>query len=139
MIESSQSRTRAALVALAGYGVFSTHDAIIKHLGVTYSVIQIVFFSALFTFPLLTLLLIQDAEPGTLRPKNPALVALRSVSGSVAAFGAFYAFTVLPMAQVYAILFATPLLITLMAILRAVIADFYRNPPPCPSLSDPQS
>lgn len=29
--------------------------------------------------------------------------------------------------------------ITLMAILRAVIADFYRNPPPCPSLSDPQS
>lgn len=57
-----------------------------------------------------------DAEPGTLRPKNTGLVALRSVSGSVAAFTAFYAFTVLPLAQVYAILFATPLLITLLAI-----------------------
>lgn len=116
MQEPAQSRARAALFALAGYGVFSGHDAIIKSLGGTYSVIQIVFFSSLFTFPLIALLLVHDAEPGTLRPKNTGLVALRSVSGSVAAFTAFYAFTVLPLAQVYAILFATPLLITLLAI-----------------------
>lgn len=107
---------RAAGFGLAGYAIFSAHDAIIKSLGGTYSVIQIVFFSSLFTFPLIALLLVRDAEPGTLRPKNTGLVALRSVSGSVAAFTAFYAFTVLPLAQVYAILFATPLLITLLAI-----------------------
>lgn len=107
---------RAAGFGLAGYAIFSAHDAIIKSLGGTYSVIQIVFFSSLFTFPLIALLLVRDAEPGTLRPKNTGLVALRSVSGSVTAFTAFYAFTVLPLAQVYAILFATPLLITLLAI-----------------------
>ncbi len=107
---------RAAGFGLAGYAIFSAHDAIIKSLGGTYSVIQIVFFSSLFTFPLIALLLVRDAEPGTLRPKNTRLVALRSVSGSIAAFTAFYAFTVLPLAQVYAILFATPLLITLLAI-----------------------
>ncbi len=112
----TQSTTRAAAIGLAGYAVFSVHDAIIKHLGSSYSVIQIVFFSALFTFPLIALLLVRDSEPGTLRPKHPGLVALRSVSGSVAAFSAFYAFTVLPLAQVYAILFATPLIITLLAI-----------------------
>ena len=107
---------RAAGFGLAGYAIFSAHDAIIKSLGGTYSVIQIVFFSSLFTFPLIALLLVRDAEPGTLRPKNTRLVALRSVSGSIAAFTAFYAFTVLPLAQVYGILFATPLLITLLAI-----------------------
>ncbi|MEX0283924.1 MAG: DMT family transporter [Paracoccaceae bacterium] len=116
MTTAPQSNTRAAMFALTGYAIFSTHDAIIKFLGGNYSVVQIVFFSSLFSFPLITLLLVRDAEPGTLRPKHPWLVALRSVSGSIAAFTTFYAFTVLPLAQVYAILFATPLIITLLAI-----------------------
>ncbi len=116
MTTAPQSTTRAAVFALVGYAIFSSHDAIIKYLGDTYSVIQIVFFSSLFAFPLITLLLVRDTQPGTLRPRHPWLVGLRSVSGSIAAFTAFYAFTVLPMAQVYAILFATPLMITLLAI-----------------------
>lgn len=111
-----QSHLRAALFGLLGYAIFAVHDAIIKHLGSHYSVIQIVFFGALFSFPLITILLIQDSEPGTLRPRNPGLVAVRSISGSVSAFCAFYAFTVLPLAEVYAILFATPILITILAI-----------------------
>ena len=43
-------------------------------------------------------------------------VIRRSVAGAAAAFLAFFAFTELPLAQVYAILFATPILITLLAI-----------------------
>lgn len=116
MTTQTHSPTKAALFGLAGYAVFSVHDVIIKYLGGSYSVVQIVFFSSLFSFPLIALLLVRDAEPGTLRPNHPWLVALRSVGGSIGAFCAFYAFTVLPLAQVYAILFATPLLITLLAI-----------------------
>lgn len=110
------STMQAALLGLAAFAVFATHDVIIKLLGSSYSAIQILFFGALLSFPIITVILMRDAQPGTLRPKHPGWIALRSLSGSFAALGAFYAFSVLPLAQVYAILFAAPLLITLLAI-----------------------
>ncbi|MBO9464058.1 DMT family transporter [Tropicibacter sp. R15_0] len=112
----TQSPLQASLFGLAAFAVFATHDVIIKLLGGTYSAIQILFFGALLSFPIITVILMRDREPGTLRPKHPGWIALRSVSGSFAALGAFYAFSVLPLAQTYAILFAAPLLITLLAI-----------------------
>lgn len=111
-----QSSLKAALLSLSGFAVFATHDLIIKVLGEGYSPFQIVFFSALFSFPVLTLVLMRDAEPGTLRPKYPVWVAARALSGTLAALGAFYAFAHLPLAQVYPLLFATPMLITVLAI-----------------------
>lgn len=113
---ASQSHGQAALFGLAAFAVFATHDVIIKLLGAAYSPVQIIFFGALFSFPVITVVLMRDAVPGTLRPNNPGWIALRSVSGALAALGAFYAFSVLPLAQVYAAIFAMPLLITLLAI-----------------------
>jgi len=75
-----------------------------------------VFFASLLTFPLITIALISDTKPGTLRPTHPWWILLRSLSGVASALGAFYAFSVLPLAQVYAILFAAPLLITILAV-----------------------
>lgn len=114
--EQPTSNLTAALFGLAAFAIFSTHDVVIKYLGGIYSPFQIVFFSALFTFPLITLLLISDGVPGTLRPVHPWWMLLRSVSGVTAGVSAFYAFSVLPLAQVYAILFAAPLLITILAV-----------------------
>ena len=108
--------TKGALLGLVAFGVFSVHDVIIKQLGATYSTFQIVFFSALLTFPLLTLIMIGDKRPDTLRPRHPWWLALRSVSGSVSALAAFYAFSVLPLAEVYAFIFASPLIVTVLAI-----------------------
>lgn len=116
MTYTPQNNMKASLFALAAFGVFSSHDVIVKLLGANYSSFQIVFFSALFSFPLLSLMLIRDATPGTLRPVHPWWLALRSVSGSISAVCAFYAFSVLPLAQAYAILFAAPLLITVLAV-----------------------
>lgn len=113
---SSNSSLHAALLGLAAFAVFATHDVFIKLLGGSYSAIQILFFGALFSFPFISVIMMRDAQPGTLRPKHPGWIALRSVSGSFAALGAFYAFSVLPLTQVYAILFAAPLLITVLAI-----------------------
>lgn len=107
---------RGALFALAAFGIFSTHDVIIKVLGGVYSPIQIVFFSVLLSFPLATVMLMRDATPGTLLPKHPWWLALRTVAAVVTGISAFYAFSVLPLAQVYAILFAAPLMITILAI-----------------------
>ncbi len=107
---------RGALFALLAFAVFSTHDVVIKVLGGSYSPIQIVFFSVLLSFPLATIMLMRDSTSGTLIPRHPWWVAVRTASALVTAVCIFYAFTALPLAQVYAILFASPLLITLLAI-----------------------
>jgi drug/metabolite transporter (DMT)-like permease len=109
-------RFQGPFLALVGFAGFSLHDVIVKVLGASYSPVQIVFFSALFGFPLLTLMLIRDSQPGTLRPNHPWWTALRTLLTTVTAFSAFYAFTVLPLAQTYALLFAAPLLITVLSI-----------------------
>ncbi|MBU2937245.1 MULTISPECIES: DMT family transporter [Pacificibacter] len=105
-----------AFYALFAFAVFATHDAVIKYLGVSYSPFQMIFFSTLFSFPLVTFMLIRDKTSGHLRPVHPWWTALRTMCSTINVMCAFYAFTVLPLAQVYAILFATPLLITMMSI-----------------------
>ena len=110
------SNARGALLALLAFGIFATHDVFIKVLGGSYSPIQIVFFSVLLSFPLATLQLMRDATPGTLLPRHPWWMLTRTVAAVVTGFCAFYAFSVLPLAQVYAILFASPLLITILAV-----------------------
>jgi hypothetical protein len=97
---------RGVLLALAAFGLYATHDAIIKYLGGSYSPFQIVFFSVLFGFPMVTFLMMRDARPGHLRPVHPWWTALRTLAAVITAASAFYAFTAIPLAQVYAILFA---------------------------------
>ncbi|MCO6383868.1 DMT family transporter [Oceanicola sp. 502str15] len=116
MTDQSPNNTKGALLALLAYAIFSTHDVVVKYLGESYSPFQIVFFSTLIGFPLAVFMLMRDASDGNLRPKHPWWVALRTVSTVVTGVTVFYAFSVLPMAQTYAILFASPLLITILAI-----------------------
>ena len=96
--------------------MFSTHDVIVKKLGVTYSPFQVVFITALLSFPILTLVMMRDSTPDTLQPKHPYWVTVRSIVGVVSALCAFYAVTALPLSQFYAFLFASPLIITILAI-----------------------
>jgi drug/metabolite transporter (DMT)-like permease len=105
-----------AALALAAFAVFSTHDVIVKKLGATYSTFQVVFITALLSFPILTLVMMRDSTPDTLQPKHPYWVTVRSIVGVVAALCAFYAVTALPLSQFYAFLFASPLIITILAI-----------------------
>jgi S-adenosylmethionine uptake transporter len=104
------------LAALLAFAIYSAHDVIVKALGGTFSPFQIVFFSTLFSFPVVTVMLIRDRGDGNLRPKHPWLVALRTGAMVITTAAAFYAFSTLPMAETYAIIFAAPLLITMLAI-----------------------
>jgi len=110
------ANAKGAIFALIAFAVFATHDVFIKILGGIYSPFQIVFFSVLLSFPLATVMLMRDAKPGTLLPVHPWWMTLRTVAAAITGFCAFYAFSVLPLAQTYAILFASPLLITILAI-----------------------
>lgn len=107
---------KGALFALLAFAFFATHDVVIKYLGGHYSPVQIIFFSVLFSFPMLMLVMIRDTKGGSLVPVHPWWTAARTLSGAIGAVSAFYAFSVLPLTQVYPILFAMPLLITVMAI-----------------------
>lgn len=107
---------KAVLYGLAAFGIYASHDVIVKILGSSYSPIQIVFFSVVFAFPLAMLFLLRDKTAGTLIPVHPWWMAARTVAAVITGFSAFYAFSVLPLAQVYAILFATPIIITVLAI-----------------------
>ncbi len=110
------ANARGALFALLSFAIFATHDVLIKVLGGFYSPIQIVFYSVLLSFPLATIMLMRDAKPGTLLPRNPGWMAVRTAAAVMTGVSAFYAFTALPLAEVYAILYAAPLLITVLAI-----------------------
>ncbi|MEM6372817.1 MAG: DMT family transporter [Pseudomonadota bacterium] len=107
---------KGAVLSLIAFGVYATHDVFIKTLGATYSPIQIVFFSVLLSFPLATINLMRDRAPSTLLPVHPWWIAARTVAAVVTGFSAFYAFANLPLTQTYAILFATPLIITVLSI-----------------------
>jgi S-adenosylmethionine uptake transporter len=111
-----KSNLRGALLALVSFAIYATHDVFVKFLGGQYSPVQIIFFSVLFGFPLVAMMLIGDRNDGNLRPRHPWWTLLRTVATLITGVSAFYAFSVLPLAQTYAILFAAPLLITLLAI-----------------------
>lgn len=116
MSEIQSGNMRGVLFAVLGFAAYSSHDAVIKFLGGGYAPFQILFFSVLLSFPFATLLLLRDREVGTLIPRNPGWVALRTAAAVVTAAAAIYAFSVLPITQVYAFIFAAPLLITVLSI-----------------------
>ncbi len=107
---------KGAVLSLVAFGIFATHDVIVKYLGATYSPFQIVFFTVLFGFPLVSFMLVRDAAHDNLRPHHPWWTALRTLSMLVGGAGVFYAFSVLPLAQTYAMLFSMPLMVTLLSI-----------------------
>lgn len=104
---------KGALLGLLGFGVFSGADATIKHLGGTYHPVQIVAFAGLLTLPLLALMWLR--QPVSLRPVHPWLMAIRTLAMIGNGLLVTHAFTVLPLAQAYAIFFTLPLILGLMA------------------------
>ncbi|PVB60544.1 DMT family transporter [Labrenzia sp. 011] len=107
---------RGLIAALVAFGIFSSHDAVIKSLGGSYPVFQIIFFSMLFAFVPMSILMLADKVVDNFRPRHPWLVLLRSCLTIVSMSCGFYAFTSLPLAEVYALLFTMPLLITAFSV-----------------------
>ena len=108
--------TQGALLGLLGFAVYATNDVVIKVLGQTYSPIQTLFFLVLFGFPVAIVMLVSDPAEASLRARRPFWVSLRVAGYLVNSICGFYAFAVLPLAQVYSLLFTGPLIITLLAV-----------------------
>lgn len=107
---------KGIILGLLAYAVYASHDALVKDLGTSYSPFQILFFSMLFGFPLISMQLIRDTKAANLRPRHPWWVALRMTSMLITTVSVFYAFSVLPLAQTYSILFSVPLTVTILSV-----------------------
>jgi drug/metabolite transporter (DMT)-like permease len=104
---------KGVLYGLIGFGLYSLADATIKFLGGTYSPVQIVAFAGAFSLPLIGLLWLR--APVSLRPVHPWLMAIRTVALIGNGLLVTYTFTVMPLAQAYAIFFTLPLVLTILA------------------------
>jgi drug/metabolite transporter (DMT)-like permease len=114
----ASARTLAGIGwVLLGYAAFSLSDATIKALSGGYPVAQIAVVMALVVLPLVLAHALAEGGPHTLVPQRPGLVALRGVLVATCALSAWQAFALLPLAEAYAITFAAPILVTVLAAL----------------------
>lgn len=113
--EKPTSISTGLAFALFGFAVYSTHDAVVKHLK-DYHVFQIVFFAMLFSYVPFSIARIIEAKPLSLSPANPGLLITRAFLHVAALCLAFWAFSTLPMVEAYVLLFCTPLIISVLAI-----------------------
>ncbi len=100
-----------------GFGVlafllFSSMDMMVKLLSAGYPIHQMLFFNALFSLLPITFAIWRSGGFHGLRTDRPLAHLTRGLFGMVASFAAMTAFSLMPMADVYGILFATPLLVT---------------------------
>ena len=102
-------------LALAGFSVFSLHDALVKSVG-SVPTFQVVFFAMLFSFVPFSLYLAVSRPERSFRPRLPGLVGLRCLFAVTGLLCGFFAFGNAPLAEVYALMFSAPILITLLAI-----------------------
>ena len=107
--------SKGLLAAIGGFALFSLHDALIKSLA-AYSSFQILFFAVLFSHVPFTFYLAAEKQSGNFRPVHPYWVIFRALCMVGSGCFAFFAFSNLPLAQTYALLFSTPFIITLLAI-----------------------
>lgn len=95
---------------------FSVMDALIKWLSADYPTLQIIFFRGLFAFLPLSVFIARQGGLAALRTRRPWSHAARSLVGLTSMVLFFYAFAILPLADVVAIGFAGPIFLTALSV-----------------------
>lgn len=107
---------RGIAFALGAFTIFSCADAGVKWLSATHSIFQIIFMSTVFALVPVAGLIMGEGGLGALRPRHPWLVALRALLLAIDMVFVFYAFTKLPLADAYTMLFTAPMLVTALSV-----------------------
>ncbi len=97
-------------------GLYSIMDAMIKWLGPSYPTMELVFFRSLFAFIPIAYVLWRSGSLAGLRTRNLFGHGARSLAGLISISLFFYAYTRMPLANVVAISFAAPLLVTALSV-----------------------
>ena len=108
---------KGIFLGLLSYALFSCGDTSIKALGGRVPVFEVGFFASLFALIALPVARAQGERWRDLfRMHRPGLVMLRAASGTIAGILGVVAFTSLPLAEAYALIFVAPLFVTLLSI-----------------------
>jgi S-adenosylmethionine uptake transporter len=108
--------SRGIAFAVLAFAIFSCADAAVKWLSATHSIFQIIFLSTVFAFVPVAALVVREGGMSALRPRHPGLVALRALLLAADMVFVFFAFTRLPLADAYTMLFTTPMLVTALSV-----------------------
>ncbi|TPK94385.1 MULTISPECIES: DMT family transporter [unclassified Mesorhizobium] len=104
------------LLALIAYASYSGSDAVIKSLGGQFTVFEIGFFSTLFAGCFLFFTKPNDERWRDFwRTKRPWAVQARALAGIASGVLSVFSFTTIPLAEVYALIFLAPLLVTILS------------------------
>lgn len=105
------------LVALLAYAVYSWSDAAVKALGGGLTVFEIGFFTALVSSVCIIVTTPRDDNFFHFwRMKRPLAVQARALSGALGSVLGVVAFTSIPLAEAYALIFLAPLFVTVLSI-----------------------
>lgn len=105
------------LLGFIAYGSFAFGDALIKSFGSSLSVFEIAFFVTLFSFvPALVVKPRGERWREAWRLRHPVLTQIRGVLGICSMVLVTVAFTTIPLAETYALVFLTPILVTILSV-----------------------
>lgn len=111
------SAVKGILLGFAAMAIFSYGDASIKAIGDGMTVFEISFFATAFAcFAVPFVRLPHERWRDMFRMHSPGLVMVRTVAGVFAGLLSTYAFTTLPLAEVYSLIFLSPLFVTILSI-----------------------
>jgi len=106
---------RGILFSIATFACFSSADAAVKFLSADYSVLLIYFVTTAFAALPIGALVWFGGRPIIIRPRFPKAVALRTLLLTLDTFGCYLAFSRLPLANAYTLIFAAPLIVTALS------------------------
>lgn len=104
------------LFMIAGISLLATLDAIVKIVSQDYGVAQTIFLRSLLALPVLLLLVPFEGGFSALKTKRPMLHLSRGVVMVITACCFVYSFQQLPLSDAYALIFSSPLILTVLAI-----------------------
>jgi drug/metabolite transporter (DMT)-like permease len=109
------SPTRAILLAVSAFALFTAMDCAVKTLGGRYHLFQVVWLQTAVALAIMLLLARRRGGVARLRTRRPWLHLLRGLLAVLSVNAVFYAYATMPLAEVYAVLFTVPLLVTALS------------------------
>ena len=107
---------QGAALGLAAFGLYALYDTTIKFLGSAFSPVQILWCAGVFALPIVLAQVYLGSAKGGLRPLLLRWTLIRVACTLVNGILGAYAFSVLPLAEAYAVFFLMPLMISALAV-----------------------
>lgn len=108
-------RLTGVLFAIAANGLFATSDTLVKLLSLRYPIFQIIAMQAGVACMVVGIVIWRDKAYRLSAVRNPKMLIGRGFLAGIGTVSGFYAFSLLPLADVYAITFGSPLVVTVAA------------------------